>query len=87
VAWILTRRHSSLFLFLQRRIPRFNPTDTRTTSLWVSGAMGENVHEIGHISGKSAGRKFNPISYVRWLPDEKTLSFISNDTLYTVPVN
>ncbi|MCW3054461.1 MAG: hypothetical protein JWN14_3631 [Chthonomonadales bacterium] len=87
LAWIMTRSRPSSLSFLHRLLPHFNPLPIRTTSLWVSGAMGENLHEIGHIPVRSGGRQFYLIDYVRWQPDEKTLSFVSKDVLYTVPAH
>jgi hypothetical protein len=87
LAWIISRSTPSPLAFLLRRLPHYDPTPNRTYSLWVSGVMGEHPHEIGHIPVRPGGRQYYLIDYVRWQPDEKKLSFVSNDTLYTVPAN
>jgi len=87
VAWIIDRDWVSPFAFLHRWLPRYAPKPRRTASIWVSGPMGENLHEIGHILFHPKRQQFCLIDYVRWQPDEKNLSFVSNDILYTVPAN
>ena len=71
---------------LRRWLPvRYTPQ--RTASLWVIESTGLNLREIGHISAPLGRRQSYLIDYVRWQPDGKTLSFVSDDTLYTVPAN
>jgi len=87
LAWIIDRESPSPFAFLSRWFPRYAPASRRTTSLWVSGTLGENLHEIGHIPYQPERQQFCLIDYVRWQPDAKTLSFVSKDFLYTVPTD
>jgi len=87
LAWIIDRDVPSPFAFLSHWFPRYAPASRRTTSLWVSGTLGENLHEIGHLSFQPRRQQFCLLDYVRWQPDEKTLSFVSKDFLYTVPAD
>ena len=87
LAWIINRTVPDKFAVLHRWIPQYKPTPQKTTALWVSGTLGENLHEIGHIPITEHGRQFYLLDYVRWQPDGKMLSFVSNDTLYTVPAD
>jgi len=87
LAWIINRTVPDKFAPLHRWIPQYKPTPQKTTALWVSGTLGENLHEIGHIPITEHGRQFYLLDYVRWQPDGKMLSFVSNDTLYTVPAD
>jgi len=87
IAWIMDRDWPTPFAFLRRWLPRYAPTPRRTASIWVSGPLGENLHEIGHLPYQPKRQKFCLIDYVRWQPDAKNLSFVSNDILYTVPAN
>ncbi len=87
LAWIINRTVPAPFAFLHRWWPSYKAIPQKTTALWVSGTLGENLHEIGHIPITEHGRHFYLLDYVRWQPDGKTLSFVSNDTLYTVPAD
>ena len=87
LAWIINRTVPDKFAPLHRWIPQYKPTQQKTTALWVSGTLGDNLHEIGHIPITEHGRQFYLLDYVRWQPDGKTLSFVSNDMLYTVPAD
>ena len=88
LAWVINRAtFSPLALPLLRRwLPGFIARPQRSASLWVSGTLGEAMHEVGHIPVRPQGHTFYLLDYVRWQPDGKTLSFVSNDNLYTVPV-
>ena len=50
--------------------------------LWISDLNFNHLREIGTVDIRD-----DKISMVRWTSDGKSLSFVDDDTLYTVPVN
>ena len=50
--------------------------------LWTSDLNFNHLHEIGTVDIRD-----DQISTVRWTPDGKSLSFVDDNALYTVPVN
>lgn len=57
----------------------------RQYSLWVSRTDGSQMREVGRV----AALKGDDVSYpsdLRWLPDERHLSFVYRNGLYIVPI-
>jgi len=86
VVWLVQKRKTSpVFKRLQRFFPALEKDEHECLALYVSQLDGSRMREIGQVDSKptSAG---NLINEMRWLPGGKRLSFIANDTLWTVPV-
>ena len=58
---------------------------SRQFTLWVSRTDGSQMVEIGGFAVPAGDAEPYPHD-LRWLPDEKHLSFVYDDGLYTVPV-
>jgi hypothetical protein len=88
LAWMFVdARRSSLVTMLVRLLPtlasRFPPTEG--ISVWVSRLDGTEMHEIGFQQTHMSGKDTNIATDLRWMPDGKRLSFLMNDSLYSVP--
>ena len=73
---------------MSRYLPWFHMRPHPTVGLWVSQLDGSNMHKIGHMTPmvpKGALNASLETSYIRWLPGVKKLSFVYDDTLWTVP--
>jgi len=84
---LTTSRLPTLFAWLHRVYPRFDPEPTFSEELWVARADGQGRHKIGFVP-TLLDEHSNPVTLlqeVRWLPDGKRISFIYRDTLYVVP--
>ena len=55
-----------------------------TTSLWVSGLDGSKLHEVGAIPADTVGATSQAPTDVRWLPGDKSVSFVYKDALWAV---
>jgi hypothetical protein len=63
-------------------------------TFWISDAHGRDFRLIGKADGISCenphpltGRRYDWPRHLRWLPDDKQVSFIYRDTLYTIPAD
>jgi len=88
LAWLLVdARRTPFITMLIRLIPsmsgRFPPTEG--ISVWVSRLDGTEMHEIGFQQTHSTGKDTNVTTDLRWMPDGKHLSFLMNNSLYSVP--
>lgn len=83
VAWLCkTAPYASpLRTWLHRFLPHVKEDPISTLRLYISPVDGSQMREIGGIEMWDTVRK---ISDLRWLPGGKRLSFILNNTLYTV---
>lgn len=84
VAWsIISYESGPLTRILHRVFPKMAIRTSLVYSLWVSDLLGQHMVEVA--------REVNPqtifdVKHIQWLPDEGTLSFMSRDDLYTIPV-
>ncbi|MCW3052332.1 MAG: hypothetical protein JWN14_1502 [Chthonomonadales bacterium] len=88
LAWLLVdSRRSPLITMLIRLVPslsgRFPPTEG--ISVWVSRLDGTEMQEIGFQQTHASGKDTNVATDLRWMPDGKHLSFLMNNSLYSVP--
>ncbi len=60
-------------------VRRSSPT---TVGLWTSLVNCSDLYEVGTLDARD-----DHVSGLRWTPDGKRLSFIDDDTLYTVPAD
>jgi hypothetical protein len=66
---------------LRRLIRRFEALQTSRSALYVSDLDGTNLHEIGYVGvGTNDYLPFD----IRWLPDNRYLSFLYRDRLWKV---
>ena len=72
-----------LLSWLHRILPNFSTKPTDRFGLWVSGADGHGMHEIGSVPSPDSAAF--PLGDIHWLPDGKQISFFYHDTLYVVP--
>jgi len=83
IAWLLSEHYSPPFLTL---IHRFFPTYSVRTqtrlSLRISKLDGTDMHEIGYIEGD-----VDSMHDLTWLPSDRDVSFVYQDSLWTAPVN
>lgn len=70
--------------FIQRWLPLPRPLRLEAVGVWVSRNDGTDMHEIGHYSREPSEKDRIAYHDLRWLPDGKTISFIHDDTLYSV---
>ncbi len=89
VAWIATADESvsQLIRFWRRLFPARNAPQNRRLELWVSGLRGANMRRIGSMDYHDTrfnAWKNNP-HMLRWLPDDRILSFIHDGSLWTIP--
>src|SRR5262249_25318985 len=54
-------------------------------AIWVSRLDGSGMRELGSERLTTAGG--SPIEHLRWLPDGKSVSFVYNNALYTIPAD
>ena len=86
VAWIVERQYASpVFKMLQRLFPALKKDEHESLEIYVSHLDGSHLREIGRVDRKSSPI-WRLIEEMRWLPGGKCLSFIVNETLWTVPV-
>ena len=82
MAWVLTmNRRSSFPSWLRRLLPFVKTGDGWVQSVWVSGLDGRHPKELGWVPTKPSDE---PLHDVRWLPDNRTLSFEHNNALWTI---
>ncbi|MCW3052741.1 MAG: hypothetical protein JWN14_1911, partial [Chthonomonadales bacterium] len=72
---------SPIRVWLHRIIPIFDVKPALIEALWVSGADGKGLREIGHIPLKTED---DGIDNIQWLPDGKQIGFVYRSTLYVV---
>jgi len=82
MAWVLTmNRRSSFPSWLRRLLPFVRTGDGLFQSLWVSGLDYRNLRELCYIEMKPGDEA---LRNVRWLPDNRTLSFEHAGALWTI---
>lgn len=92
VAWFLDKPRVSLgFARMWNRLFHpHNPIPPSDLSLSVSGLQGEGLREIGSVeyqaSTSADSWQLYP-HFIKWLPDGKTISFIYDGSLWTVPAD
>jgi hypothetical protein len=85
VVWLVQRQNTSpAFKLLQRLFPAWKGDDHESLAIYASKLDGSQMQEIGRVDSKATTDRL--IEEMRWLPGGKRLSFIVNDTLWTVPV-
>ncbi len=82
---------SPLYKALHRLLPSWKAPSAPRESLWVSRNDATDMHELGSVeieSGRSDIEVRHPdaLEAIDWLPDEKHLSFVYKNMLYTVPI-
>ena len=81
IAWIfsITRRWPQF----QKtpKPPGFRRVDHVAQSLWISGVDGGGMRELGRLQPRET------ISGLNWQPDSRSVSFVFQDTLWTVAVD
>ena len=91
LAWILLSERSPLGNLSNWPILRnLGVKTSHRLSIWVSAVDGSNFREVGHFPNYEGPSEFkidDPIRTFQWLPSGKKLSFVHNDSLYTVPVD
>lgn len=88
VAWILTGQYkSSLTILTHYLFPALVQKMQCTSGIWVSNLDGSAMHEIGTIPIPLNRSSAQSLFLLHWLPEEKKLSFIYNNSLYTIPAN
>ena len=86
VAWLVWRQNTSpVFKMLQRLFPTLKKDEHESLAIYNSKLDGSQMREIGRVDSKPQPTG-SLIDEMRWLPGGKSLSFIANDTLWTVPV-
>jgi hypothetical protein len=75
------------WLFLQRIHVPGSRRSRIEMAIWISDGKGKRMHELGWLP--VTPKKFEPleVSRLRWLPDDRHLSFVFKDSLYVVPAN
>jgi hypothetical protein len=81
---MFARQAMPLQEWLHRLFPSYKPSLNLVIRWQVSRLDGSDMHEIGMIR---VSRRNGSYSNPRWLPDGKRISFIHNNTLYTVPAD
>lgn len=92
LAWWLQYEHVLPGASMLHRVyPAYPVKPQSMLSLWTSRADGTEMNEVGHIpilpgsdSDPGSLSHYYPIN-IQWTPDEKHLSFVYKDALYTVP--
>jgi hypothetical protein len=86
VAWMLRFPNQHIWPeFLCRLIPALKASPKVSHAIWVSRIDGSQMHEVGHMEVPTA--QANAYFELKWVPGGKRLSFIYQDTLYTVPAD
>ena len=70
--------------FIHRFLNRLPLRTEWRLGLWVADWNGEYFHEIGHIPITQPDVFTSPITQVAWLPDDKHISFVYRNSLYSV---
>ena len=84
IAWIVTRENAHPWdAWLARFIPSWSEKPSWAQELWVSSIAGSNKRMIGSVRVNSNS---NGISDLRWRPDGRSVSFLSQATLFTIGV-
>jgi hypothetical protein len=87
VAYQLEFHRSSAFARLRHHFfSTYQVTEQKEIGLWTSRLDGSQMQEIGHIEIPPHADIASQIEDLRWLPDEKHVSFTFKNALYTVPV-
>jgi hypothetical protein len=58
-----------------------------TVGIWICHLDGSDMREVGHVSDRSKDLEDTPDvpRSLNWTPDGERLSFVCNDTLWTIP--
>jgi len=88
LAWLLVdARRTTFITMLIRLVPslsgHFPPTEG--ISVWISRLDGTEMQEIGFQQTHASGKNTNVATDLRWMPDGKHLSFLMDNSLYSVP--
>lgn len=89
IAYLLRYKQAPPLLVLLKRFwPALQVRSRSDEALWISNADGTDMHEIG-FEEQTSKRVNAPalFSYLRWLPDGRSVSYIHEHGLYTVPVH
>jgi hypothetical protein len=94
LAWLLdATRASRLLAWLHHWVGAIPARPYRRTELWVSRPDGTGLREIGYVplppsasTDYDAGVAYAP-RLPAWLPDGKHVSFLYENTLWTIPVD
>jgi len=87
VAWHLSMQAIPVWAqLLQRWVPRIHVPGPLTEGVWVSRIDGTHWREIGSRDLKADEKYVPQLDRLRWVPGNKSLSFMYGLGLYTVPV-
>jgi len=82
LAWLLSFRPSSIAPL--EMLPFIHAAPGHTTGeVWISNTDGSNMHVL--ITGAVSTERHSGPHFLRWTPDETQVSFVDDDTLYTIP--
>jgi hypothetical protein len=77
-----------LLVWLHKWLPQIPATSQQRLSLWITRSDGSQPQEIGYIAiPKPDPNGSADIADLEWLPSGKRLSFIYEDSVYTVPTD
>ena len=82
LAWLLSFRPSTLAPL--EMLPFIHATPGHTSGeVWISNMDGSDMHPL--VTGAVSPERRSGPHFVRWTPDETKVSFVDDDTLYTIP--
>ena len=85
LAWVLLSTREPPFVRWLRRVFLHLAPPSTAAQLWFSRADGREMHEAGYIVLKGSIDDAELPHDLRWLPSEKSLSFVCKNALWTIP--
>jgi len=84
LAWLTYRTEGMSVPILGRLLPSFKLPQRTISTIWISKLDGTDLREVGRLS--SDGNVVGNVRQIRLVPGAARLSFVHENTLYTVPL-